>query len=136
MHDLVARVQIFRLEDAIRLLPKFEPVVVHSFAPGVYAREIHIPAGVVLTGKIHRTEHLNILSAGKVEVYNNGETKTMQAPFTFVSPVGTKRALFAVENTVWTTIHATDETDIDVLEAELIVESFELLDAEQRELLS
>ena len=136
MHDLVAREQIFKLEDAIRLLPQFEPVVVHNFAPGVYAREIHIPAGVVLTGKIHRTEHLNIISAGKVEVYNKGETKTMQAPFTFVSPAGTKRAIYAVENTVWTTIHVTDETDLDLLEAEIIAESFEVFDAENRGLLS
>ncbi len=136
MHDLVAREKIFELENAIRLLPQFEPMVVHNFAPGVYAREMHIPAGVVLTGKIHRTEHLNILSAGKVEVYNNGETKTLQAPLTFVSPAGTKRALFAVENTVWTTIHVTDETDLDALEAEIIVESFEVFDFEKRELLS
>ncbi len=136
MHNLVAREKILELEDAIRLLPPIELETIHHFAPGVYARELRIPAGVVLTGKIHRTEHLNIISAGKIQVYNDGVTKTIEAPFTFVSKPGTNRAGFAIENTVWTTIHVTEETDLALIEKEVIVESFELLEFEQRGLIT
>lgn len=131
MPDLVAREKILHLEDAIRtLLPPVDLEVIHHFAPGVYAREMRIPAGVMLTGKIHRTEHLNIISAGRIEVYSNGETFEIKAPCTFISKPGTKRAGFVHEDTVWTTIHVTNETDLERIEAEVIVESFEALDFE------
>ncbi len=127
----LAREKIMALEGAIRGLPPVELKTVHHFAPGVYARELHIPAGVVLTGKIHKTEHLNIISAGRLEVYSDGEVKEICAPCTFVSKPGTKRAGFAFEDTVWTCIHVTEETDLVKIEADVIVESFELLDQQK-----
>ena len=103
--------------------------ITHYFAPGVYAREMWMPAGCLITGKIHMTEHLNMLSQGKVSVSNKGESITMEAPYTFVSPVGTKRAIYAHEDSTWTTIHATELTDPDEIEQEIIAETFEELDA-------
>ena len=82
----------------------------------------------LITGKIHLTEHLNVLSQGKVSVSNQGESIILQAPHTFVSPVGTKRAIYAHEDSTWTTIHATDLTDPEEIEDEIIAESFEELD--------
>ncbi len=41
------------------------------------------------------------------------------APVTIVSQPGTKRAIHALEDTVWTNIHATNETDLDKLVEEL-----------------
>jgi hypothetical protein len=101
----------------------------HYFAPGVYAREMWMPEGCLITGKIHMTEHLNMLSQGKVSVSNQGESITMEAPHTFVSPIGTKRAIYAHEDSTWTTIHATDLTDPVKIEEEIIAETFEELDA-------
>ena len=103
--------------------------IVHHFAPGVYAREMWLPKDCLITGKIHLTEHLNILSQGRVSVSNAGASIDMTAPYTFVSPVGTKRAIYAHEDSTWTTIHATDLTDPDEIEAEIIADSFEELDA-------
>ena len=103
--------------------------ITHYFAPGVYAREMWMPQGCLITGKIHMTEHLNMLSQGKVSVSNQGDSITMTAPYTFVSPVGTKRAIYAHEDSTWTTIHATDLTDPEKIEAEIIAETFEELDA-------
>ena len=103
--------------------------ITHYFAPGVYAREMWIPADCLITGKIHLTEHLNMLSQGRVSVSNQGESVTMEAPYTFVSPVGTKRAIYAHEDSTWTTIHATDLKDPEEIEAEIIAETFEELDA-------
>jgi hypothetical protein len=94
---------------------------VHRFADGLYAREITIPAGTLLTGKIHRTRHLNVISSGEITVWSDGEpVRRIQAPFSFVSEPGARRVGYAHRDTTWTTIHGTSETDLDVLEATLI----------------
>jgi len=136
-----SREDILALEGAIRKLPQLEPDLHHHFAPGVYARELRLPKGTVLTGKIHKTEHLNIISAGKIAVQSeNGNSVIIEAPHTMVSKPGTKRAGYALEDTVWTTIHVTDETDLEIIEEQVIAKTFEevdaLLEQDSRELLS
>ena len=102
--------------------------ITHYFAPGVYAREMWMPAGCLITGKIHKTSHLNMLSQGRVTVSNKGESVTYEAPYTFVSPVGTKRAIYAHEDSTWTTIHPTELETPEEIESEIIAETFEELD--------
>ena len=114
------REQILALEGEMRKLPQMDLPPVHHFAKGIYARELRIPAGTLLTGKVHRTEHLNILSAGEITVWTEDGMKRVSAPFTIVSRPGTKRVGFAHTDCVWTTIHGTEETDLERLEAELI----------------
>lgn len=109
------------LEAAMFQHPQLEIIPVHRFADGVYAREITIPAGALVTGKIHRTRHLNIVSKGCISVWTAGEeVRRITAPFAFVAEPGTRRIGYAHEDTVWTTVHASQETDLDKLEAELI----------------
>lgn len=117
--DRPMREKVFALETEIQKLPQVDCPVRHHFAPGVYAREMTIPAGVVLTGAVHKTEHLNIVSKGRISVSTDDGMKEVSAPYTFVSKPGTKRVGFAHEETVWTTIHATNETDLDKLVEEL-----------------
>ena len=130
----VARNNILALEETMKNMNGYDPggkefcKITHRFAPGVYAREMWLPAGCTITGKIHLTEHLNILSQGAVSVSNGGESEFMSAPHTFVSPVGTKRAIYAHEDSTWTTIHVTELTDPDKIEEEIIVDTFEQLD--------
>ena len=129
------RADILRLEEVMQSMDGYDEEgktlcrITHYFAPGVYAREMFVPAGVLLTGKIHKTEHLNILSQGRISVSNMGESVTVEAPFTYISPIGTKRAIYAHEDSTWTTIHATDLTDPVEIEREIIATSFEELDA-------
>lgn len=120
LESVPSRSSIERLEASMRALPQLPIKVTHHFAGGIYAREIFIPAGCLLTGKIHKCEHLNIVSQGEITVWTEGGMKTVKAPFTMVSKPGTKRVGLAHTDTVWTTIHASLETDIEKLEAELI----------------
>lgn len=134
MNEVVkARADIMALESTMKEMEGYEAgngpcKIRHYFAPGVYAREMWMPAGCLITGKIHMTEHLNMLSQGKVSVSNKGDSITMTAPYTFVSPIGTKRAIYAHEDSTWTTIHATDLTDPEEIEEEIIAETFQKLD--------
>lgn len=123
--DPDVRGKIERLEG---MMKQFEGVPIeprHYFANGLYAREIFIPKGTLLTGKIHKHEHLNIISQGEISVLTEAGPQRIKAPFTIVSLPGTKRVGYAHEDTVWTTIHATTETDIEKIEAELIAESYD-----------
>ena len=133
MKDL-ARNAILNLEEHMKGMNGYDPEgkdtcrIKHYFAPGVYAREMWMPKDCLITGKIHKTEHLNMLSQGHVSVSNQGDSIEMFAPYTFASPIGTKRAIYAHEDSVWTTIHATELTNPDEIEREIIAETFEELD--------
>lgn len=112
-----------RFEVALVHFPTVELPLKHYFADGLYAREMTIPPGAGLTGKVHKTEHIAVISKGDITVWSEEfGTKRIKAPCTFVSAPGTRRAAIAHEETIWTTFHATRETDIDKLEAELVEE--------------
>ena len=117
------RDKVFSLEAAMKQLPQVELKVIHHFSKGVYARELHIPAGVTLVGEIHKFENLNILSQGTMIVTTEEGMREVSAPFTVVSPPGTKRAAHTLTNCIWTTIHGTDETNVDEIEHHFIAKS-------------
>jgi hypothetical protein len=118
--------KVFRLEES--LLANFEQPELplrHHFAKGVYARELFIPKGMVIVGKIHKHSTLNILSKGDISVTTDEGVVRVQAPFTVVGPPGTKRVGYAHEDSIWTTIHGTDETDLEVIETLFIAKDFD-----------
>jgi hypothetical protein len=116
--------KILAAEAHMKLMPQVELKVIHYFSHGVYARELHIPAGVTLTGEVHKFENLNILSKGRISVSTEHGIQEIEAPFTVVSPPGTKRIAFAHTDCIWTTIHGTYETDIDKIKATFVVTDY------------
>lgn len=125
MNNLIVRnrANVFKFEEIAKQYPQVELEVKHYFSKGVYARELHILAGVILTGEIHKFENLNILSQGKIEVLTEKGMQEVEAPFTIVSPAGTKRIARAITDCVWTTIHGTDENDLNIIEKTFIAKS-------------
>lgn len=121
------REKVLRLEEALKEFEQLPQDVHHHFAPGVYLRELRIPAGAVLTGKIHRTEHLNILAQGEISVMTEHGVQRLTAPCVIKSSPGIKRAGFAHSDVVWICVHPTTETDLHKLEEQLIAPSFEAL---------
>jgi hypothetical protein len=105
-------------------LDERDPPVFHHFSKGVYCREMRIPAGTVIVGKIHKTAHLNIISAGQATVRTQFGQETINAPYTFKSEIGTQRVVFAHTDTVWTTIHPTELTDVDEIEEQIIAKDY------------
>ena len=92
----------------------------HLFAPGLYAREIFMPAGMVVTTKIHLTEHFFIVSKGAARVFHEGEGWVrIEAPYFGRTECGTRRVLLIEEDMIWTTFHATDMTDVAEIEMEI-----------------
>ena len=121
--NLNTRDKIFAAETFLRDYPQVEIPVRHDFSQGVYARTITIPAGVILTGEIHKFKQLNILSKGRMQVYTEEGIREVEAPFIVVSPPGTKRIAHTLTECVWTTVHGTDETDVGIIEKTFIAKS-------------
>jgi len=128
---LTMREKVFAIEAEMRKHPPLDLPLKHHFSQGLYARELFIPKGTLLTGKVHKFEQLNIMSQGDMSVLTEDGIVRVQAPFTVVSPPGTKRIAFAHEDTVWTVILATEETDVAKLEAYFVTDGDQLKEIEE-----
>lgn len=95
----------------------------HAFAPGVYLRTIKMPAGAVIVGAEHRTEHFNIVHRGRAEVMIDGIIEEIVAPCVFVSKPGIRKVLYIKEDMEWSTVHATDLTDPEEIERLITVKT-------------
>jgi len=106
--------QLDALEVEILKLPQVHCPLVHRFTPGLYIREIFMPAGTAVTSARHLTCHPFVISKGDVSVYvENVEVARYKAPYTGITQPGTRRLLLIHEDTVWTTFHVTEKTDPD-----------------------
>ena len=119
MTDLV--VTSSTVDALLRLTPLAveEPCpVVHHFGPGIYIREVTLPAGALVVGKTHRHAHMNLMLRGKLELHDEatGANRVLEAPQMFVSPPGRKVARI-IDTVVWHNVYATEERDIEKLEA-------------------
>lgn len=117
------REKVKTLESMMKQYEQLDLPVKHHFSQGVYARELLIPKGTLLTGQIHKYAQLNIMSKGDLSVLTEDGVKRVQAPFTIVSPPGTKRIAYAHEDCVWTTIHGTELKDVEKIEEHFIAKS-------------
>lgn len=112
--------QIRELERHMLELDQVELPVIHRFSPGLYIREVAMPAGTFAIGHRQKTDHLNVLLKGRVRVVNDsGQIDELVAPMFFVGKPGQKVG-YIVEDMVWQNIYATTETDIETLEAMFI----------------
>jgi hypothetical protein len=129
------RENVLALQAQMQASPdQIECPVKHVFAPGCYAREMVIHKDILIIGKIHKHQHINIISKGSVLVATEFGSLQLDAPCTFVSEAGTKRAVYALEDTIWTTIHVTNETDLEKIEDYVIAKDYNELDTFLEEL--
>ena len=115
---------IASVEADLLKLPQVDLPVDHHFSHGVYGREMPIPAGTLITGKIHRNATLNVLTKGEVTVVSIEGVVRLKAPHTFVSVPGTKRIIFAHVDSSWLTAHHTFDTDVATIEEQVIAKDY------------
>ena len=119
------------VEAALAKEVQLDLPVTHRFTPGLYIREILMPASVypvetVVTSRIHLTEHPFVVSKGKLKVWQEESGWVqIEAPYTGITKAGTRRLLIIQEDTIWTTFHVTEETDPDVILSQITLEHFE-----------
>lgn len=118
------RESILKMERSLKSLPQIKLEPKHYIAGGMYARELFMPKGAAVTGKIHIKEHLVIL-CGDVSVATDDGVTRYTGYCTFVGSPGSKRALYMHEDTVWTAIHTTDKVTVEDCESTLVTNSYE-----------
>lgn len=100
--------------------PEAEMPLHHAFLPGIYVRQIFMPAGTAVISRIHKFTHPYYVSKGKLLVWHNdGAVLAIEAPHAGITQAGTQRVLYILEDTVWTTMHITDLTDPDAIVKEI-----------------
>lgn len=137
MNEVVSleRNKVVRLEQEMKMLPldlQFSPGVKHYFGHKTYLRSMMLPAGTALVGKIHRFKQIHVLLQGEISLASDNGPIRIVAPAIFEAPPGSKRAAYAHTDTIWATVHGTEKTDPDELEEELISQSFEQFDLENK----
>jgi hypothetical protein len=129
------RAGVTDLAEALKTYPQEDLPVQHEFLDGVYMRTVFMKADTIIIGKIHKQEHVAIISKGAATVLTEHGVLKITAPYIFKSPPGARRALLIHEDMVWTTVHRSDHTDLDRLEEQLIAKDFNdpvLLELEQK----
>lgn len=120
-----ARDKIDHLQTIVETMPQTMPELSHFFAKGLYARQGVIKKGTLLIGAIKRFSHVNIIS-GDISIFTaEGEIRITGQQCVMVAAPGTKRVGYAHEDTAWTTIISTDETDVSKIEKEVLAQTYE-----------
>lgn len=115
----LATIQTF--EHVLRQMPnQIVPENYHHFGPGVYLRELVMPAGMVAVGKLHKTQHFLIITRGRIQCKTDAGMTDLVAGDIILTQPGTKRVLLAYEDSVMVTVHVTDKTDLAEIEADVI----------------
>jgi hypothetical protein len=86
--------------------PLVDCPLIHRFTEGLYTREIFMPAGSLITSKIHKTQHQYCVLKGAVSVWiDEGEEQYIEAPYVGITEPGTRRVLYVWEDCIWITSH-------------------------------
>ena len=121
MGDMPAAVQRMMTEEAVSNIEAMEsellkheqveiPTTEH-FVNGMYGREIVIPAGSLLTGRVYKEGYLDIMLSGDISVATPQGLKRVTGTNVMEAPPGRKRAGYAHADTHWLTVHRTDQFD-------------------------
>lgn len=103
----------------------------HMFAEGTYTRVMHVPAGTVVTGEIHRHSCINIMVKGRMVVSTAQGNREISAPYYGVSGAGEKKAGCALEDTIWINVFpwTGQRDDLDAIVRELSIDPGEIAQA-------
>ena len=120
------RQRIKQFEEVIQTMEPAEgrTELKHAFLDGAYFRQISIPAGIALTGKIHSGSTINMLTKGKFAIVTEFDEQIIEAPFMYISEPGTKKACYTLEDCIFINCHTTWKTDLKEIEAEVIMDDY------------
>jgi|TARA_R110001583_G_scaffold52182_1_gene162341 hypothetical protein len=89
----------------------------HSFAEGIYIREMRMKKGQLGFSAIHKHSYGFFLLSGILASSKEDGVEEFIGPCYIISPQGAKRIVYAIEDCVITTVHAnpTNTEDLDEL---------------------
>ena len=99
----------------------------HTFADGIYVRQMTMKQDSVVVGAIHNHLHVWFLLTGHITVATEDSTEDYIAPCYVVSTPGVKRVIHANKESIFVNIHKNPNNtkDLDKLEAEIVSKNYE-----------
>lgn len=107
----MTRDKVEDLEAEMLQYDQVEIPVEHRYINGMYVRKIIIPAGTILTGRVHKYPYVDIMLSGDITVATPDGIKRMTGFQILNGQPGRKRAGCAHEDTHWVTVHKVREED-------------------------
>ncbi len=129
------RMNLLKAQEAISKLPgaKFGDdafPVEHEFAPGLYIRKMTGIKGMIVVTKLHKTTHPFFILKGDLTILTEEGVQRIKAPCCGITKAGTKRIAYFHEDTIFITVHATEETDLTKIEEQVIAKTYDDLPPE------
>lgn len=100
--------RIEKMESAMLECAQVEIPVIDRFVNGMYMREITIPKGTLLTGRVHLFDYADIMLSGDISVATKDGCVRYTGANVLTGVAGRKRAGYAHEDTRWLTVHRTE----------------------------
>ena len=99
----------------------------HTFADGIYIRQMDMQADSVIVGAIHNHLHAWFLLTGHLAVVTEDTTEEFVSPCYVLATPGSKRVIYALEDSIFVNIHKNPDNikDIKKLEDEIVSLTFE-----------
>ena len=112
------------IESELTRMTQVDCPVREYFADGLYAREMTIPAGVVVAGAIHKTNHFAVIGKGVLRVLTDDGNRDYRAGEIIRVVAGERNCVCAIEECTWTNFMAnpTNERETSKL-VEIFTES-------------
>jgi len=98
----------------------------HTFADGIYVRQMSMKPGSVVVGAIHKHLHVWFLLTGHISVVTEETKEDYIAPCYVVATPGTKRVIYANEESIFVNIHKnpSNTKNIQQLEKDIVAKDF------------
>ena len=102
-------------------LPQVVMPTRHFLVDGMYLRQIRIPAGTAFLGRRHRKLHYFMVLAGGAWVTgDDGIKHNLKPGMVFMCPAGSQRVGITYADTIFATVHRTDELDLKAIEDDCV----------------
>jgi hypothetical protein len=115
------------LMSSLSGLPENGITYKHHTGGGVYLREVNLKANALAVGAKHLKETMDFLSKGTIYIYTDEGRRKVEAPAVFVSPAGAQRAVLAITDAVFTTVHPLEGRTIEQIEMDWVGDNTQLL---------
>ena len=98
----------------------------HTFADGIYIRQMEMEKDSVVGGAIHNHLHVWFLLTGHITVVTESSTEDYISPCYVVSTPGIKRVIYANEKSIFVNVHKnpSNTQNLDELEAEIVSKNY------------
>lgn len=108
---------IMLLQESMLEQEQVEIPTLEFISNGLYTREIIIPAGTALISRVWLEPYVDIMVSGDITVITPDGPVRYTGYNIFVGTPGRKRAGYAHSDTIWVTVHRTEEkTHVGLLE--------------------